>query len=626
MRTWFYYFLKLFFFWFLFFFLYRIVFLIVTKDFLRNIPFHEVVECTFHGLKLDLSFVCYFSFFPILMVMVMHFISKPLVTKILKVTLNLYVITFVMVVALLQASELATYEDWHAKINVKVFFYLSHPMEGIRSARAGHMLIFWGSFIVQSIIAVFIYLKWIRPRNIQLETRTWRSILRGTLTGILTMGMSFLGARGTLRPIPIDLSTAFYSKNFSLNDAAVNTPWHFMHSILENRTDFGVNPYALYFNSRAEKTVKGLFHCYTETFPSILTTARPNIVFIVQEGVSANMVGALGGTPGFSPEYDSLAKESLIFPNLYSNGWTSDVGHLSIFAGFPALPRVSAINMPEKYRQLPSFTKSLNNVGYSVNYYYGGQSTYGNIKGFMLDGGTDKVVDEDRLPGHLERGRLGIHDPLMYDWVATDLPQLKQPYCGIFFTVSTHSPYDIPTRTSLEYTGPEESYARAVYYADSSLGAFIDAIKQNGQYDNTLIVIVPDHSHAATVDYHMLSPERYRIGMLLGGGALKAAYRGKSIPSVASQIDISKTLLEQLEINASDFVWSKNILDPDAPQFAQYVYPGGMGWIKADEYVVWDYEHHACYLEKLNRPENKRKLEREGKSYLQVVYQEFMDM
>jgi phosphoglycerol transferase MdoB-like AlkP superfamily enzyme len=299
---------------------------------------------------------------------------------------------------------------------------------------------------------------------------------------------------------------------------------------------------------------------------------------------------------------------------------------LSILAAFPALPRASAINQPHKYRQLPSLIKSLTQEGYTVEYYYGGQSTYGNIKGFVYDNGADDVIDEDDLSSRLPRGRLGIHDPYMYQYIAAELPSKKKPHCTIFFTVSTHSPYDIPTATNLVYSGPEEPYARAVYYADSALGRFIQTIKHNGEYDKSLVVMIPDHSHASVIPHHMLSPERYRIGMLFAGGVLKDAYRGQKVLKMASQLDFAKTLLMQLGMDASQFHWSKNILDPQSPAFASYVYPGGTGWIRPQGSFVWDYAHDAFYLENFPVLEERGRLVTQGKAYLQLAFQKYMDL
>lgn len=425
--------------------------------------------------------------------------------------------------------------------------------------------------------------------------------------------------------MPVDLSTAYYSRHFFLNDVAVNTPWSFSHSIRESIRATRENIYATVAEKEAEKTLQEIYHCATQTSPSLLKTPRSNLILIIQEGVSADMVGVYRGEQGFSPCFDSLANDGIIFPNIYSCGWTSDVGHLSILAGFPALPLVSAINEPDKYRQLPSLVKSLRAAGYEIDYYYGGQSTYGNIKGFVYDHGASHVTDEDDLPSDPAMGRIGYHDAYMYHHIAQELPSKKGPHCAIFFTLSTHSPYDIPNPTSLPYSGKNADYARSVYFADSALGQFIREIKANGSYDKSLIVTIPDHSHASVCDHHMLSPERYRIGMMMGGGAIQDSLRGKQITKIGSQLDVVTTVLTQMGIDASEFQWGRNLLDRDFPEFAAYVYPGGMGWITPKGNLVWDYGHREFYLENYARPEEKDRLFRDGKAFLQVAYRRYLD-
>ena len=124
----------------------------------------------------------------------------------------------------------------------------------------------------------------------------------------------------------------------------------------------------------------------------VLNKKHPNIVFILLESWSADNVESLGGLKGITPNFKALEKDGLLFTNFYSNGWTSDQGMSSIFSSFPVFPYAAIINQADKSSKLPCLNKSLAN-NYHSSYFFGGQLTYGNIKGYLLSQGFDKVKD-----------------------------------------------------------------------------------------------------------------------------------------------------------------------------------------------------------------------------------------
>jgi hypothetical protein len=70
--------------------------------------------------------------------------------------------------------------------------------------------------------------------------------------------------------------------------------------------------------------------------------------------------------------------------------------------------------------------------------------------------------------------------------------------------------------------------------------------------------------------------------LIFYGEALKSEFRGKVIEKLGSQVDLAKTLLDQLELDASAFEFSKNLLDPSTPEFAFYSSVGRCGIVKKD--------------------------------------------
>ena len=91
-----------------------------------------------------------------------------------------------------------------------------------------------------------------------------------------------------------------------------------------------------------------------------------------------------------------------------------------------------------------------------------------------------------------------------------------------------------------------------------------------------------------------------------------------------SQTDIAGTLLSQLEIDKKQFHWSKNLLSPYSPQFAYYAFEEGVGWIRPYGYFVYDKKSNQ-YLFMQSDEAHKNQMIKEGKSYIQSVFQEYMN-
>jgi phosphoglycerol transferase MdoB-like AlkP superfamily enzyme len=102
---------------------------------------------------------------------------------------------------------------------------------------------------------------------------------------------------------------------------------------------------------------------------------------------------------------------------------------------------------------------------------------------------------------------------------------------------------------------------------------------------------------------------------------------GKVFNGVGSQADVPATILAQLQINSKEFTWSKNLLNPYVKPFAFFSWDNGMGFIDNEQCVTFDnvgkvvlYNSESSDLIKTTK---KLKL---AKSYLQVVYEAFLDL
>ncbi len=434
------------------------------------------------------------------------------------------------------------------------------------------------------------------------------------------------GIRGGLQPIPVHLSDAYYSKSNFLNLVSVNSQWNLMNSVVKNFRYKNKNPFIFYSDKEAQHYVDELYRVEKDTTIMVLTTQRPNIVLILLESWSADVIKSLGGYDSITPEFDKLASEGILFTQTYGTGGLSDEGISAVLSGQPSLPRVIVVNQPDKYPKLPAISKDLKSVGYNNYFTFGGQLNYGNIKSYIYSIGFDAILEEKDLPNSLSRGRLGVHDGYLLPFFADELNKLTNPFFGMIFTLSSHSPYDQPSNTKFFWGGDAQQYINSMNYTDSCLGAFFRKVKTMPWYDSTLFILVSDHSHHSPRGWHPYAKEYRRIAMLWYGNVIKPEYKGYKVNTYCTQTDLATTLLNQLNISSRPYKWSKNLLNPCSKSFAYYAYDDGFGWVSDSNYYAYLHSTNSLIFHKFSSTSDSLAHLKLGNSYIQKLFDDYLNL
>ena len=80
-------------------------------------------------------------------------------------------------------------------------------------------------------------------------------------------------------------------------------------------------------------------------------------------------------------------------------------------------------------------------------------------------------------------------------------------------------------------------------------------------------------------------PRRYAIPVVWAGGAVKMH---REVTTLCSQIDLVPTLLSQMAIDHSDYLFTKDVLDSTAVPFAFYSFNDGFALLTEQDTVVVD--------------------------------------
>ncbi len=566
---------KLLVFWIIVFDFQRILFSIHNWNEFTNVSITDWFLTFFYSIRLDLSMAGYLSILPTIALLFHFYFHTKWTKRLFFVLLSLELIF----VSLIHAGEINVYPEWNHKLTSRVFMHLSNPDEVFRTA--DYSMTFW--YILYAFLEIVF--GWKMMQFFFPEEKEWKDvklIIRLPLGIVFFMSsivVFFLFARGGLQPIPINIDSAYFSSNLVINDLSVNSTYYFGNSfLLYNRAEIDdwmpdIN------NDRAKKLVSELYDFPKKHDIRILKNNRPNIVFVILESWSAEAIGCLSETKGATPYFDALAKEGILFTNLYATSSTSEIGNSSIFSGNPAIPEISISLQPEKHRKLRSLNQDFQDWGYKSGYMFSGDLKYGNIGGYFMDHGFQDVIDEDDFPKEIKRGKLNFYDEDLYSIFLQRINTSKEPFMQCAFTGSTHPPYDHPKSPKQNWKGAMPDFMNSIIYADECLHNFIENCKKEKWFKNTLFVFVADHGHLTPTADNISKNNHFRIPMLIWGEPLKDEYRGTTIDKVGSQADIAATLLTQFGGDASQYPWSKDLFNPNVKEFALHTIIRGYGWV-----------------------------------------------
>ena len=557
-----------------------------------------------HGLPLDLSLAGYLTILPGLLLIASAWTDS----RILQLIRRIYFTIISILLSCIFISDLGLYGYWGFRLDTTpLFYFFSSPKDALASVS---LWVVAGGILAMAVYAVLLYFvfSWIlvnEKRPLKIPYR--RLSVSGVL--LLATGLLFIPIRGGFSVSTMNLGRVFFSADQRLNHAAINPAFSLLESF-SRQADFDkqyrfmpAEEADTLFSELTDKPV-------TDSIPRLFNTERPNIIMIILESFSSHLMETLGGEPGIAVNMDEFAKEGILFTHFYANSFRTDRGLVSIISGYPAQPTTSIMKYTRKTQSLPSIPASLKKAGYDMQYYYGGDADFTNMRSYLVSTGIEKIVSQNDFPVSERLSKWGVHDHILFHRILTDLktePQ-QEPFFKILQTSSSHEPFEVP------YSKLSNAKLNAFAYTDSCAGDFVRQLKETPLWKNSVVLFVPDHLGVYPESIDHLSPERYTIPLILTGGAVKEPQR---ITAYGSQIDIAATLLAQLGLPHDDFTFSKNILNPSSPHFAFFTFPNIFGMVTADNEVVFNCESNTVAMDEgTHQGENLNK----GKAYLQKLY------
>lgn len=560
-------------FWMAFMIVCRILFLIYNIDLTRQLTWGEI-SCSFLlGLRMDASTSGYILMFTGLLIT----LSVIIIPRILAFSIKLVNIVFLVASCIIVTADLELYRQWGFRMNSAPLFYFSK--EGLQSAQPGTTTLLIFIMIALITISILVYLLFIAPRNSEMEKGNPRQmILLFVITALL-----FIPIRGSFTVAPINSGTVYFDKSKPFaNHAGINVIWNFFFSLSENgRKSYPEN---FYNHEKTERLFSQMMKEPDSTV-HILHTQKPNVIIIITESLTADVIEPLGGMHGITPNLTRLSHDGVLFDHMFATGDRTDKGVLGVLSAYPALPLTSTSKYPDKTRHLPFLPATMNQMGYHSTFVYGGDPDFANLKSYLITAGFQHLTSLDDFPSALNSAKWGVRDEYLFKQAESELDTTRFPFFKTILTLSSHEPFDVPHLLPVDNSNEESLFLNALHYTDQCIGAFVDWCSQQAWWNNTLIIIVADHGHRLPGNKPLESMKRFRIPMFWLGGAVP---KDTVVTTIGSQTDIANTLLGQIDKFHPEFLFSRNLLAYPATSFAQYFYNNGYGYVDPTHYLVYD--------------------------------------
>ncbi len=227
-----------------------------------------------------------------------------------------------------------------------------------------------------------------------------------------------------------------------------------------------------------------------------------NLVIIQMESFQNFLIHLSIDGQEITPNMNKLADSSIYFPRFFQQvgqGNTSDAEFI-VNTSFYVPPDGPATEIYAP-KELPSLPKLLQEQGYDTATFHTNEVDFWNRGELYRALGFNRYYDKAFF-GEEDTVFYGASDEVLYSKTSAELARMNessQPFYSHVISMSSHNPFTIP-ENKYQMNLPERyegtfvgDYIRAQNYADYALGQFIAELKENGVWDDSLVVLYGDH-------------------------------------------------------------------------------------------------------------------------------------
>ena len=238
----------------------------------------------------------------------------------------------------------------------------------------------------------------------------------------------------------------------------------------------------------------------SNSFRGFAMARNKNVIVIQAESLQSFVIDRKIEEQEITPVLNDLINSDSYYFNRYYEqvGWgnTSDAEFTSHNGFYPCGKTFSYQGYQEnEFNTLPLL---LQERGYSTIAFHGNEPDFWNRSNIYDKQGLETYIsleefNQDEMIG------IGLSDGSLFRQSIDILKDQPEPFYAFYVTLTSHHPFTMEEKyKGLNIEGAFkntylEDYLQSVHYLDKEIGNFIDRLKAEGLYDDTLIVIYGDH-------------------------------------------------------------------------------------------------------------------------------------
>ncbi|WNS74292.1 LTA synthase family protein [Bacillus sp. DTU_2020_1000418_1_SI_GHA_SEK_038] len=336
-----------------------------------------------------------------------------------------------------------------------------------------------------------------------------------------------------------------------------------------------------------------------------------NVILISMESTQSFVINEKVNGQEITPFLNEFIKDSYYFENFYhqtAQGKTSDSEFIVENSLYPlSRGAVFFTHSGNEYTATPDI---LSNNGYFTASLHANNKSFWNRDIMYQSLGYDRFYS---LPDYeiTEENSVGwgMKDIDFFEQSIQHLKEMPKPFYAKFITLTNHFPFELgeEDRFIEPYTSNNKTvnnYFPTVRYTDEALKLFIERLKEEGLYDDSIIIIYGDHygiseNHNKAMGEFLgtevtpfVSTQLQRVPFIIHIPGQK----GKTLSTVSGQIDVKPTILHLLGINTKNNIdFGSDVFSKDKLEFTV---------LRDGSFITKDYIYtrETCYDKKTGEP------------------------
>lgn len=528
------------------------------------------------GLRFDLKFTC------IIAVSIMVLCSISLINPFKKTGAakfwNIIIPVVFFILLLVYAVDYFHYGYIQQRLNASILSYFNDAAitlnMGLESYPVGKVLLL---IVVLTIVFVFVFKKLL----FNYQTQYVIDKRKGIGWYILFFLLFGLGIFGKIGQFNLRWSDAFTLSDTFKGNLALNPFQSFFSSLRFRDTKPDISKVRQYYPLMSDylgvQKKDSVQLNFEREYSFEQNNTRPNVVLVICESFCMFRSSMAGNPFNTTPYFNALCKNGIFFDRCFTPSFPTARGVWAIITGIPDVMgdnNRTASRNPEVVDQ----QTIMNDIkGYEKLYFIGGDPTWANIKGVLLNN-IDSLhlysQDDFKAP---KADVWGIDDKSLLLESNEILAKQQRPFFAVIQTADNHGPFTIPEKElaffkkvsyqqdSLRKYGFEsDAELNAFRYTDYCFEKFMEAARKEKYFANTIFVFVGDHGMPGNSDavypksFSEKELTREHVPLLFYSPQL---LKPQTIHHVCSQLDIMPSVATLLKASYRNNAMGQSLFD-----------------------------------------------------------------